>query len=81
MNMFPELNEYWDNDGDLYRDLNRAYDRINLIDIGRYEIIFDVAKQRYYCYVDAINMDEALGVFFVNHPHITYDMVVDHMEV
>lgn len=81
MRMFPELYDYHENCGVFYRDLNRPYDRINLIDIGRYEIIFDVAKQRYYCYVDAINMDEALGIFFINHPHVTYEMVVDHMEV
>ena len=79
--VFPELNEYYDNDGDLYRDLNRDDDGTDIKDIGRYEIIFDVDKQRYYCFVDAINMDEALGIFFRNHPHITYEVVVDHMEV
>lgn len=79
--VLPELNEYYDNDGDLYRDLNREDDGTDIKDIGRYEIIFDVDKQRYYCFVDAINMDEALGIFFRNHPHITYEMVVDHMEV
>ena len=79
--VLPELNEYYDNDGDLYRDLNRDDDGTDIKDIGRYEIIFDVAKQRYYCFVDAINMDEALGIFFRNHPHITYEMIVDHMEV
>lgn len=79
--VFPELNEYYDNDGDLYRDLNRNDDGTDIKDIGRYEIIFDVDKQRYYCFVDAINMDEALGILFRNHPHITYEVVVDHMEV
>lgn len=79
--IFPELNEYYDNDGDLYRDLDRENDGTDIKDIGRYEIIFDVAKQRYYCFVDAINMDEALGIFFKNHPHVTYEMIVDHMEV
>lgn len=79
--VLPELNEYYDNDGDLYRDLNREDDGTDIKDIGKYEIIFDVDKQRYYCFVDAINMDEALGIFFVNHPHINYDMIVDHMEV
>lgn len=79
--IFPELNEYYDNDGDLYRDLDRENDGTDIKDIERYEIIFDVAKQRYYCFVDAINMDEALGIFFKNHPHVTYEMIVDHMEV
>ena len=79
--IFPELNEYYDNDGDLYRDLNREDDGTDIEEIGRYEIIFDVAKQRYYCFVDAINMDEALGIFFKNHQHVTYEMIVDHMEV
>ena len=78
---FPELNEYYDNDGDLYRDLNREDDGTDIEEIGRYEIIFDVDKQRYYCFVDAINMNEALGIFYKNHPHITYEMIVDHMEV
>lgn len=80
MRMFPELYDYHENCGAFYRDLNRPYDRINLIDIGRYEIIFE-AGQRYYCYIDAINMDEALGIFFKNHPHVTYEMIIDHMEV
>lgn len=49
--------------------------------MGWYRIIFDIQKERYYCDVEALNIDEALGVFFAEHPHITYAMVVDHMEV
>ena len=79
--VLPELNEYYDNDGDLYRDLNREDDGTDIEDIGRYEIVFYVNNQKYYCFVDAININEALGIFFINHPHITYEMIVDHMEV
>lgn len=49
--------------------------------LGCYEIIFEVNDERYYCFVDAPNLDEALGRFFVLHPHINYDMVVEHEEV
>ena len=83
--------EYWEDEKegeteiDSYPELKR-YDEEHTAYFAReedveYEIIFEVDKERYYCYIDAPNIDEALGVFFVNHPHITYDMVVDHMEV
>ena len=49
--------------------------------MGDFKIIFDVSGKRYYCFVVAGNMDEALGIFFRNHPHVTYDMVVNHTEV
>lgn len=68
---FPELKRY-DEEHTAY--LTREED-------GEFEIIFEADKERYYCYIQAPNIDEALGIFFVNHPHITYDMVVDHVEV
>lgn len=49
--------------------------------MSEFKIIFDVDGKKYYCFVVAGNMDEALGIFFRNHPHITYDMVVDYTEV
>lgn len=73
--------EYWDNDGGLYRDLNRESDRIPIEEIGRYEIIFDFEGQRYYCFVDAINVEEAIGIFFVNHDDVMYKNIVDYMEI
>ena len=73
--------EYYNNDGELYRDLSREDDGTPIEEIGRYEIVFDFDEQRYYCFVDAINMEEALRIFFINHIGITYQDVVDHMEI
>lgn len=72
--------EYWDNDGELYRDLSREDDGTPIDKIGRYEIVFDFGK-RYYCFIDAISMDEALGIFFRNHDTVEYQNIVDHMEI
>ena len=73
--------EYWDNNGDLYRDLSREDDGTPIEKIGRYEIVVDFDNQRYYCFVDAISMDEALGNFFKNHDTVKYENIVDHMEI
>ena len=48
--------------------------------LTRYEIVFEVETKRYYCFVDAQGVNEALGLFFSEHPHISYEMVVDHVE-
>ena len=48
--------------------------------LGCYQIIFEADGERYYCSVDAEDLTEALGRFFMEHPHITYDLVVDHTE-
>ena len=82
-----ELKEYFNNDGDLYRYLDRetdydyGMDEITEPDAGAYEVIFDVEDERYYCFISAVGMDEALGNFFRHHPHVTYAMILDHMEV
>ena len=73
--------KYWDNDGLSYRDLDREDDGTPVDEIGRYEIVFDVQQKRYYCFVDAISMDEALGNFFRNHDTVEYKDIVDHMEI
>lgn len=73
--------EYWNNDGELYRDLSREDDGTSIEEINRYEIVFDFEEQRYYCFIDAISMDETLGIFFVNHDTVTYKDVIDHMEI
>ena len=73
--------EYWDNDGELYRDLDREDDGTPIEKIGRYEIIFDFEGARYYCFIDAINMSEALGLFFRSHDVIAYQSIVDHIEI
>lgn len=50
-------------------------------ELGSYEIVFEVKGERFYCYIAATNLVEALGWFFVTHPHITYEHIVEHMEV
>lgn len=69
---------YWEDDGSEDADA-REY-RIAR-GMSQYSIIFDVAGARYSCIVEALSISEALGIFFQENPHITYDMVVDHMEV
>ena len=73
--------KYWNNEGELYRDLDREDDGTPIDKIGRYEIVFEFGEQRYYCFVDAISMDEALGIFFKNHDTVEYQNIVDHMEI
>ncbi len=47
-----------------------------------HEIVFDANEERFYCFVHgASSVLEALGMFMKHHPHITYDMVVEHEEV
>ena len=48
--------------------------------LGCFEIVFEAEEERYYCYIDASSMDEALGRFFALHPHIVYGMIVEHEE-
>lgn len=81
-----ELKEYWDNDGCLYRDLDRdcscdSFEEEIEGPVGRYEVIFDCMENRYYCFIDAVSLEAAMFTFFKYHPHITYDMIVDHMEI
>lgn len=46
--------------------------------MGEYRIVFDVAGNRFYCNVEAPSMNEALGIFFKNHPRFSYQMIVAH---
>ena len=46
-----------------------------------FEIIFYVNDVKYSCCIHANSMDEALGIFYVNNPHITYDMIYEHVEI
>ena len=73
--------EYWDNDGELYRDLDQEEDFDAMPALGRYEIIFKHEGQRRYCFVDAISLDEALGNFFRHHQDVCYDEIIEHMEI
>ena len=74
---YPELARY--DDEDFRADLTRDNPAENGSD---YEVVFEVMDERYYCFLHGTeSMDEALGLFFKNHPHITYSMVFEHMEV
>lgn len=70
-------NHYRNEAGSLVRDI--CYPMID--ELETYEVIFDFDGERYYCYIDALNVNEALGIFFVNHENITYSHVVDHFEI
>ncbi len=86
MDCFDEMAEDLANyeqaeDGRYQRDLVREPDDVPGSELGRYEIVFDLSAQRYYCFCDAVNMNEALGQFFRAHRHIPYSLIVDHVEV
>ena len=80
--LYPEIKMY-------YIDADKCF--VNLWDkpmlnvvgpgFATYEIVFDIGRDRFYCYIAAGSMDEAIGIFFKAHPHITYEMIVDHVEV
>lgn len=46
-----------------------------------WQITFEYEDDRYYCFVYAHSLNEALGMFFKEHPNVTYDYVIDHEEV
>ena len=74
--------KYWNNNGLYYRELlDREDDGTPTDEIGKYEIIFEFGEQRYYCFVEARNIDEALGIFFRNHNTVEYNTIVDHFEI
>lgn len=72
---------YWDNDGEWYRYLDWEEEEPSPADVSRYEIVFDVDGIRFYCFVDARNIDEALGIFFRYHSTVTYEQIYDHVEI
>ena len=74
---YPELAMY--NEEDHRLDLTKDDPEIDGPD---YEVVFDVEDERYYCYLHGTeSLLEALGLFFQDNPHITYDMIFEHMEV
>lgn len=79
LNQYPELAKYDQEEHQF--DMDRGDDDTPLEGLNRYEIVFEVSGVRYYCFADAVNMDEALGQFFRQHPNIQYNMVLEHMEV
>lgn len=81
LKLYPEMVNYDPEDNEW--DMNRpaGIDEIELPNLNRYEIVFELCGQKYYCFADAVNEYEALGQFFKNHPHVTYDKVVEYMEI
>lgn len=74
--------KYLDNgDGSLMRDMVRDDDGTSVDDIGTYEVVFDFKGQRFYCYIDAIDIDEAMERFWQQHPGVTMKHVVDTLGV
>lgn len=72
-----ELNEYAETEDGWFRDLSENAEK----ETGTYQVIFAYADVRYYCHIYAESFEKALVLFFKNHPHITYEMIEDHMEV
>lgn len=78
-----EIDKYIrDDDGGMVRHINTDDDDPAH---GVFEIIFDVGNpsstSRFYCFITAADADTALLIFFKEHSHINYSMIVDIMEV
>ena len=79
---YPELSEYrWEDKIGFLRSIPYCSENSPTIYLKDYEIIFDVAGNRYYFYCVEKDIGNALALFFRENPHITYDMIVDHVEV
>ena len=63
------------------RNAIRDDDGTPVEEIGRYEVVFDFENIRYYCYLDAISVDEAVEMFLDKHPGVTMKHVADTLEV
>lgn len=61
--------------------LSREDDGTPAEEYKRYKIVFSYAEREYYCFIDALSFEEAIFIFFMEHPHITFNMIEDHMEV
>lgn len=84
---YPELKYYdennerdlcWDGDESDYDDIRETRCSRGML---QYRIIFEAGGERFYCNVEALTLCEAIGSFLREHPHITYNMIIDHMEV
>lgn len=65
-----ELNQYNpsknDQLGDFYTEINNAWD------VDAYLIYFTINKHKYVCKVYAQTQEEAVGIFCIYHPHLSY---------
>ena len=50
-------------------------------ELSSYEIIFDYRGIRYYCYIDALSIEEAIGIFFCNYQNLTWENIADTIEI
>ncbi len=72
---YPELSMYGE---DFRIDLCRDNPEPNA---PTCEVIFEVNDERFYCFIDGCGSYlEALGLFFKNHPNITYNMIFEILE-
>lgn len=71
-------NKYRNEQGSLSRDI---FDPDHGDFDPTFEIVFDFDGERYYCYIDANTVEEALGRFFRLHENVMYSQVVDHFEI
>lgn len=69
--------EYYDDGSCMRRDLYAE----NSMEDACYEIVFDKDGSGYYCFVHALCIDNALGIFFRAHDDVMYGEIVDYMEV
>jgi len=72
---YPELSMYGEDFRiDLCRDNPES-------DACTYEVIFEASDERFYCFIDGCDSAlEALGLFFKDHPNITYNMIFEILE-
>ena len=42
-------------------------------DLESFQIILRIQNDRYCCHISARSVEEALGIFFVHHPHVRYE--------
>lgn len=67
---------------DYIRTENGLHRQIKTDDYAEcFEIIFENNGRRYYCEIDAPNINEALGIFFINHQNISYNDIIDHISL
>ena len=77
---YPELLNY--DEEDKIWDYNRPDDDTPIEKLGRYEIIFDAhIGLRFYFYTEAVDSNEALYLFAQQHYHISYNKIVEVLEV
>ena len=73
--------EYHNDGKKLYRNLNKNSIESPIKENKKYEFVFNFENQKYYCFINAISMEEAIRTFFLNHIGVTYQDVITHREI